>query len=212
MALVLPQFPVGSVLMPFMPLALRVFEPRYLKLMGDLVGSDNPVFGVPLHPQRVAAGEQPERLTIGTVAKVEDFGMTDEHLGITATGTKRFVITKWLEADPYPRAEVAYLPDLVWDDKFDSQRMTLELEVRGLLTRASKYGEMMWEPDTEISEEPVAAIWQLAAMLPVPPQEQHTMLESEELETLIETALAICAGGNRFLDGLDAGESPQRTD
>ncbi|MEG2778945.1 MAG: LON peptidase substrate-binding domain-containing protein, partial [Aurantimicrobium sp.] len=174
MALVLPQFPVGSVLMPYMPLALRVFEPRYLKLMGDLVGSENPIFGVPLYPQRVAAGEQPERLTIGTVAKVEDFGMTDEHLGITATGTKRFVITKWLEADPYPRAEVAYLPDLVWDEKFDSQKMSLELEVRGLLTRASAYGEMMWEPDTEVSEEPVAAIWQLAAMLPVPPQEQHT--------------------------------------
>ena len=212
MALVLPQFPVGSVLMPFMPLALRVFEPRYLKLMGDLVGSENPVFGVPLYPQRVAVGEQPERLTIGTVAKVEDFGMTDEHLGITATGTKRFVITKWLEPDPYPRAEVAYLPELVWDEKFDSQKMSLELEVRGLLTRASAYGEMMWEPDTEVSEEPVAAIWQLAAMLPVPPLEQHAMLESEDLETLIETALAICAGGNRFLDGLDAGESPQRTD
>ena len=94
MALVLPQFPVGSVLMPYMPLALRVFEPRYLKLMGDLVGSENPVFGVPLHPQRVAAGEQPERLTIGTVAKVDDFGMTDDFLGITATGTKRFVVTK----------------------------------------------------------------------------------------------------------------------
>ena len=209
MALVLPQFPVGSVLMPYMPLALRVFEPRYLKLMGDLVGSENPVFGVPLHPQRVAAGEQPERLTIGTVAEVDDFGMTDDFLGITATGTKRFVVTKWLEPDPYPRAEVAYLPDLVWDDAFDSQRMSLELEVRSLLSRASAYGEMMWEADTEISDDPIAAVWQLAAMLPVPPQEQHTMLESENVETLLETALAICAGGNRFLDGLDAGESPQ---
>jgi Lon protease-like protein len=198
--------------MPYMPLALRVFEPRYLKLMGDLVGSENPVFGVPLHPQRVAAGEQPERLTVGTVAKVEDFGMTDEHLGITATGTKRFVVTKWLEADPYPRAEVAYLPDLVWEEKFDSQRISLELEVRSLLARASKYGEMLWDADTEVSNEPVAAIWQLAAMLPVPPQEQHTMLQAESLEMLLETALAICAGGNRFLDGLDAGESPQQDD
>lgn len=212
MALVLPQFPVGSVLLPFMPLALRVFEPRYLKLMGDLVGSDNPVFGVPLHPQRVAAGEQPERLTIGTVAKVEDFGMTDDNLGITGTGTRRYVVTKWLEPDPYPRAEVAYLPDLVWDEKFDSRRISLELEVRGLLSRASNYGEMMWEADTEISEDPVAAIWQLAAMLPVPANEHHTMLESEDLETLLETALAICAGGNRFLDGLDAGESPLQDD
>ena len=87
--------------------------------------------------------------------------------------------------------------------------MSLELEVRSLLSRASAYGEMMWEADTEISDDPIAAVWQLAAMLPVPPQEQHTMLESEDVETLLETALAICAGGNRFLDGLDAGESPQ---
>ncbi|AXE53730.1 LON peptidase substrate-binding domain-containing protein [Aurantimicrobium sp. MWH-Uga1] len=208
MALILPQFPVGSVLMPYMPLALRVFEPRYLKLMGDLVGSDNPVFGVPLYPQRVSAGQQPERLTIGTVAKVEDFGMTDENLGITATGTKRFVITKWLEPDPYPRAEVEYLPELVWDYTFDSQRMSLELEVRNLLTRASKYGEMLWDADTEISDEPVASIWQLCGMLPVGGPELHTLLESEDVETLIENALAICAGGNRYLDALDTGQSP----
>jgi Lon protease-like protein len=176
--------------MPYMPLALRVFEPRYLKLMGDLVGSDNPVFGVPLFPQRVAAGQQPERLTIGTVAKVEDFGMTDENLGITATGTKRFVITKWLEPDPY-------------------QRMSLELEVRGLLSRASKYGEMLWDADTEVSDEPIASLWQLSGMLPVGGPELHTLLESEDVETLIENALAICAGGNRYLDALDAGQSPQ---
>jgi Lon protease-like protein len=100
----------------------------------------------------------------------------------------------------------------VWEEKFDSQRISLELEVRSLLARASKYGEMLWDADTEVSNEPVAAIWQLAAMLPVPPQEQHTMLQAESLEMLLETALAICAGGNRFLDGLDAGESPQQDD
>ena len=209
MAFVLPQVPVGSVLMPYMPLALRVFEPRYLKLMGDLVGSDNPVFGVPLHHQRVGAGEQPERLTIGTVAQVEDFGMTEDYFGITGTGTKRYIVTAWLEPDPYPQAEVEYLPDFLWDNRFDAGRMTLELDVRSLLSRASNYGEMLWTADTEISEDPVAAIWQLAAMIPVSPHEQHTMLASETLEDLIERALAICAGGNKFLDGLDAGESPE---
>jgi hypothetical protein len=68
---------------------------------------------------------------------------------------------------------------------------------------------MLWDSDTEISENPIAAIWQLAAMIPVSPEEQHTMLASETLEDLIERALAICAGGNKFLDGLDAGESPE---
>ncbi|MDH6532112.1 Lon protease-like protein [Aurantimicrobium minutum] len=209
MAFVLPQFPVGSVVLPFMPVALRVFEPRYLKLMGDLVGSENPVFGMPLFPQRVAAGEAPDRITVGTVVKVDDFGMTDDNLGITGSGTRRFLVTKWLEPDPYPRAEIAYLPDLVWDDRFDSQRLTVELTVRDLLSRAANYGEMLWEADTEISEEPVAALWQLAAMLPVGNAEQYSLLESETLEDLIETTLAICVGGNKFLDGIDAGESPQ---
>ncbi|MEY4039895.1 MAG: hypothetical protein RLZZ52_763 [Actinomycetota bacterium] len=209
MAFVLPQFPVGSVVLPFMPVALRVFEPRYLKLMGDLVGSDNPIFGMPLFPQRVAAGEVPERITVGTVVKVDDFGMTDDNLGITGSGTRRFLVTTWLEPDPYPRAEIEYLPDLVWDERFDSQRLTVELTVRDLLSRAANYGEMLWEADTEISEEPVAALWQLAAMLPVGNAEQYSLLESESLEDLIETTLAICAGGNKFLDGIDAGESPE---
>jgi molybdate transport system permease protein len=45
---VMPMFPLGSVLMPAMPLPLRIFEPRYLKLLGDLLGSENPEFGVVL--------------------------------------------------------------------------------------------------------------------------------------------------------------------
>jgi hypothetical protein len=46
-------------------------------------------------------------------------------------------------------------------------------------------------------------------MLPVGNAEQYSLLESESLEDLIETTLAICAGGNKFLDGIDAGESPE---
>jgi Lon protease-like protein len=35
---IMPMFPLGSVLMPAMPLNLRIFEERYLKLLGDLLG------------------------------------------------------------------------------------------------------------------------------------------------------------------------------
>mgnify|MGYP000016294745 CR=1 FL=1 len=87
MAEVLPQFPVGQAYMPGMPVALRVFEPRYLNLMGELMTAETPQFGIPLYPQRVAAGEQPEQLTIGTLIQIDDFGMTEEFIGITGTGT-----------------------------------------------------------------------------------------------------------------------------
>ena len=46
---VMPMFPLGLVLMPHLPLDLRIFEERYLKLLGDLLGDENPEFGVVLN-------------------------------------------------------------------------------------------------------------------------------------------------------------------
>ena len=45
---VMPMFPLGTALLPHMPLPLRIFEERYLKLLGDLMLSDNPEFGLSL--------------------------------------------------------------------------------------------------------------------------------------------------------------------
>lgn len=207
MAVTLPQFPVGSVLMPYMPVELRVFEPRYLNLMGELMAAESPVFGIPLHGPDGDTVGPPTVLTVGTVARIDDFGMTDDFMGITGTGTRRYVVTRWLEPAPYPRAEVEYLPGLVWDDRLDSRRMQLELEVRNLLSRAGRYGDLQWDAGTEISDDPVASVWQLAGLLPVQPGELHTLLTSESLEDLIERTLAVCAGGNHFLDELERGDA-----
>lgn len=202
MGIVLPQFPVGSVYMPSMPVQLRVFEPRYLNLMGELMSAEKPLFGIPFFPQRVAAGQAPEQVSVGTLTLIDDFGMTEEFIGITGTATKRYVITTWLEPSPYPLAEVEFLPDLTWDDRLDSQKMQLELEVRNLLSRASQFGQLLWDADTEISDDPVASTWQLAGILPLAPEQSHILLCSESMEELIERSLAMCAGVNRFLDSL----------
>jgi len=204
---VLPQFPVGSVCMPSMPVQLRVFEPRYLNLMGELMTSDDPVFGIPLYPQRVAPGLAPEKLSVGTLTHIDDFGMTEEFIGITGSATKRFVITSWLEPDPYPRAEVEFLPELTWDSRLESQKMLLELEVRNLLSRAQQYGESPGSADTEISDDPVAGTWQLAGILPLAPEQSHILLCSESMKDLIERSLAMCEGANRYLDSL--GDEPE---
>jgi Uncharacterized protein, similar to the N-terminal domain of Lon protease len=39
---VIPMFPLGTVLLPAMPFALNVFEPRYFKMMGDLLETETP--------------------------------------------------------------------------------------------------------------------------------------------------------------------------
>jgi Lon protease-like protein len=189
-----------------MPLALRVFEPRYLKLMGDLVGSSEPHFGVPLWGQSVPAGVAPARRTVGTLAVVDDFGMTDEFFGITATGTQRYEITTWLEADPYPLAEVRLLPELHWSDDLLTERLSAELAVRSLLRRAAQFGELQWDSDDEISDDPVQGAWQLAGFLPVGVRDQLDLLESETCEELLQRIIAVSNAGEAYLDKLETEE------
>uniref|UniRef100_UPI0034D45EFD LON peptidase substrate-binding domain-containing protein n=1 Tax=Streptomyces sp. GbtcB7 TaxID=2824752 RepID=UPI0034D45EFD len=50
------MFPLGSVLLPHTPLALRVFEPRYPTMIGRLLDADDPSFGVVLIERGFEAG------------------------------------------------------------------------------------------------------------------------------------------------------------
>ena len=52
------MFPLGSVLFPYTPLVLRVFEPRYLTMMGHLLDREDPEFGVVLIERGLEAGER----------------------------------------------------------------------------------------------------------------------------------------------------------
>ena len=65
----IPMFPLGTVLLPAMPFALNVFEPRYLKMMGDLLETDAPEFGIVLieRGHEVGGGEQRSGVSRGAV-------------------------------------------------------------------------------------------------------------------------------------------------
>ena len=182
---VIPMFPLGSVLLPAMPLQLRIFEPRYLKLLGDLVASDKPEFGVVLieRGQEVGGGEK--RMEIGTLASVSEIGTTEDFLGLQSVGSSRFRVNAWLPDDPYPIADVDFLPDLIWDDSLMPARVHLETKVRQLLAFVSEFGDLQFGADTALSDDPMESCWQLAGILPVGPLDQVDLLESQSAEELI---------------------------
>ncbi len=188
---VMPMFPLGSVLMPAMPLSLRIFEERYLKLLGDLIGQENPEFGVVLieRGQEVGGGEK--RLTIGTLASVTDIGTLDEFYGIESFGSQRFRVNAWLPDDPYPLADIDLLPDLIWDDSLMPARVHLETKVRNLLAFASEFGDLQYTADTELSDDPIDACWQLAGVLPVGPLDLAELLECQSADELISRTYEI---------------------
>lgn len=179
------MFPLGSVLLPAMPLSLRIFEERYLKLLGDLIGEENPEFGVVLIERGPEVGGGEKRMTIGTIASVSNIGTLDEFYGIEAFGAQRIRVNAWLPDDPYPMADVDFLPNLIWDDSLMPARLHLESRVRNLLAIASEFRDLQYGADIQLSDDPVDACWQLAGILPVGALDQAELLNVQSAQDLI---------------------------
>lgn len=196
----MPMFPLGSVLMPAMPLSLRIFEERYLKLLGDLLAEETPEFGVVLIEKGPEVGGGEKRMNIGTIASVTEIGTTDEFYGLQSVGSKRFRVNAWLPDAPYPIADIDFLPDLIWDDSLLPSRVHLETKVRRLLAFASEFGDLQFGSDVEFSDDPMDACWQLAGVLPVGPLDQLDLLQSQSAEELISRTNELVNEGNRSLE------------
>lgn len=179
------MFPLGSVLLPAMPLPLRIFEPRYLKLLGDLMGSENPEFGVVLIERGTEVGGEDQRMQIGTIASVVNIGTTEEFYGLESVGTQRFKVITWLPDDPYPVAVIEFIPDLIWDDALLEARNQLEVRVRQLLAFASEFTNLQFGAAVELSDDPMNSCWQLAGILPIGELDQLDLLSSGSAEELI---------------------------
>jgi Lon protease-like protein len=182
---VMPMFPLSTVLMPGMPLPLRIFEERYLKLLGDLLGAETPEFGVVLISRGPEVGGGDKRMDIGTIASVTNIGTTEQFYGLESVGSRRFRVNAWLPDDPYPLADIDFIPDLIWDDTLMPARVHLETKVRQLLAFASEFGDLQYGPDVEFSDDPMEACWQLAGVMPVGELDQMDLLGSQSAEELI---------------------------
>jgi uncharacterized protein len=86
----LPLFPLSTVLFPGGPLKLRIFETRYLDMIGRCMRQATG-FGVVLILEGAEAGTVSSTAKIGTLGTIVDFEKLDDGLlGITARGGQRF--------------------------------------------------------------------------------------------------------------------------
>lgn len=83
-------FPLHTVLFPEGPLALRIFEPRYLDLVSECLRNEQP-FGVCLIQSGQEAGQAANPHLTGTFARIVDWQRGDDGLlSIKARGEQRF--------------------------------------------------------------------------------------------------------------------------
>ncbi|MCL3859453.1 LON peptidase substrate-binding domain-containing protein [Actinotalea sp. K2] len=183
----LAMFPLGSVLFPGMPLPLRVFEPRYVAMLSSVLADTEREFGVVLIERGWEVGGGDVRFGVGTVAHIASVDISEGLIVLLATGTERFEVVRWLQDDPFPRAEVRVLDALEIDAPTLSALDTAEALVRATLRRASEFVELPWSPDIELSPEPAKRLWQVAGIAPLGALDQFTLLRSQTATELLAT-------------------------
>lgn len=113
----LPLFPLGAILFPGGRTPLRVFEPRYVDLVGDCMkqGSEFGVIWIREGSEVVSAPERamPKLAQLGTAARIVDWDqLPGGLLGVTIEGTRKF---RLLSTTQQPNflvvGEVDWLPD-----------------------------------------------------------------------------------------------------
>jgi Lon protease-like protein len=147
----LPLFPLRTVLFPAGPLPLRVFEPRYLDMIGRCMREEIP-FGI------VLALPSPEGMPIrmqqvGTLASISDWYQgSDGILGVTALGGQRFRLRSTEQQDDGLHLGVVELLDpespLLLPEEFRTMGSLLQvvLDDLGLLYQGIEkdYGDAVW--------------------------------------------------------------------
>lgn len=179
------MFPLGSVLFPHLPLALRVFEERYLLMLGTILQAEPSEFGVVLIERGSEVGGGDGRFDIGTVARIAQVGTTGDAVAVVSVGTRRIHVDRWIDDAGYPQAEITELDELVWNDEFRPLLTQAEAVVRRTIARAVEFVELPWSPDVEIDDDPVTAAWQLAGISPLGELDQFELLGATTVPQLL---------------------------
>jgi uncharacterized protein len=187
-AAVLPLFPLGTVLFPGGPLALRIFEPRYLDLVRRCA-REGSTFGVVLILDGLEAGPVTALACTGTSARLTDFDTCrDGLLGITCRGEQRFRVARhWQQRDGLHLAEIEYLPPPP-ARALPAEFAHLGEQLRGLLRQ-------LGDPYAQLEAHCEDAGWvahRWAEILPLAPAHKQTLLElGEPLAVLQEVAVCL---------------------
>ena len=183
----LPLFPLGVVLFPGVLLPLHIFEPRYRRLLEDIVAGDR-------HFGLVLPGIGREAPPVGAVGTLAELRATqplgDGRSNIVVQGGTRYMVSRYLEDEaPYLVAMVEPFDDR--DDAPVAAATLAELTAEFQRYDAARRGLHDLEPDDEaLPAEAAALSFRVAGSMELELAEQQRLLElrstRERVERLLE--------------------------
>ena len=199
----LPLFPLNTVLFPGMPLPLHIFEPRYIKMIGECIEQGAP-FGVVLIKRGAEAlGPAAEPHAVGCTARILRVErLPDGRMNIVAVGEDRFRILDLNHDEDYLTGDVEIYP-LTEEDPKDLRvasnrlRPWLKRYLKMLIDAKFVQGEM-----SQLPTDPVELAYMAAFLLQTPPRQKQPLLEQDHLSDLLVDISAIYRREIALLNGL----------
>lgn len=186
----LPMFPLEWVLLPGEELSLQIFEMRYTVMVGDLMRSGDPRFGVVLiaRGREVGGGEQ--RNGVGAMASIKQCAeLGSGRYALRCLTAERIRVREWLSDDPYPRAIIEPWPDEPAEPVSDSEFGELEDRIVALQQRMASARRRWVMPGRDSllggrrlrSLDPVQRLYSLACRVPMGEADRYAVLAAPSL-------------------------------
>jgi len=196
----LPIFPLNTVLFPGYKLPLRIFEPRYKRMLDDCIAADGR-FVIALIRDGVEVGGEATPRDVGTIALIEEVGdRAEQVVPLLALGEQRVRIGELDRTLPYLSAEVEPL-----DEPPDAEPVDPELleRARAATTRFARAMLMQirgeWRANPEMPNDPGALGFRMGTLLAGRPTAAQRVLEAPSVnERLRQATPAVEAAAGEF--------------
>lgn len=177
----LPLFPLSATLLPQGRMALRIFEPRYIRMVKEVCGNSGK-FVVCMLNQAGDKSANTHVFPIGTVASVIDFDMLEDGLlGIKVAGEYCVEVTEMsTEPDGLRVGRCHALPE--WKCDITPQQITpMDERLREIFERYTELGQMYSKPEFD---NPLWVMYRWLELLPVDAKQKQYFLAQQDCHKL----------------------------
>ncbi|MFT7413097.1 MAG: Lon protease-like protein [Paraglaciecola sp.] len=173
----IPLFPLSAHLLPGGRMSLRIFEPRYVRMVKEACASDTG-FGICMVNAQGDKDKNEHIYPIGTFAKVIDFDLLDDgFLGVTVEGQRCFsILSIATESDDLKLGECH------WMDEWSAQSVDYSISPidKKLIEIFDYYPELQMLYQNPKFNDPIWVIYRWLELIPVTAEKKQQFLQQKD--------------------------------
>jgi len=177
----LPLFPLHTVLFPYAPLSLHIFEPRYREMLQTCLEYEQP-FGVVLIRKGDESGpELAEPYMVGTAVRIVYHARDEDgNFDLQVQGERRFRVRKLDESRPYLVGFVEPVVEIEVEDNPRTDALTMRVRESFEMLIEATISRPEYNVHIRLPDDPTILSFAIAHFLPLENIDKQRLLETTD--------------------------------